>query len=84
MLYSLGADVDEENNSLKDAISSQIPFASAISFIVVIMIYLPCLAASIVFTKEAGGIKYFFYLFGFISVIAYAMAFIAYNIALLF
>ena len=83
VLYSLGADVDEQNSSLKDAISSQIPFASAISFIVVIMIYLPCLAASIVFTKEAGGIKYFFYLFGFTSVVAYAMAFIAYNLALL-
>ena len=84
VLYSLGADVDEENRSLKDALSSQISFASAISFIVVIMIYLPCLAASIVFTKEAGGIKYFFYLLGFTSIIAYAMAFIAYNLALLF
>lgn len=84
VLYSLGADVDEENNSLKDAISSQISFASAISFIVVIMIYLPCLAASIVFTKEAGGIRYFFYLFAFTSITAYVMAFIAYNIALLF
>ena len=84
VLYSLGADVDEENNSLKDVISSQISFASAISFIVVIMIYLPCLAASIVFTKEAGGIKYFFYLFAFTSITAYAMAFIVYNIALFF
>lgn len=80
VLYSLGGDVDEENNSLVDAISKNIPFASAVSFIVVIMIYLPCLAASIVFTKEAGGIKYFFYLLAFTSVTAYVMAFIAYNI----
>ncbi len=84
VLYALGADVDEENSSLISAISSQISFASAISFIVVIMIYLPCLAASIVFTREAGGIKYFFYLLGFTSVTAYFMAFIAYNVALLF
>jgi len=84
VLYALGADVDEENSSLMSAISSQISFASAISFIVVIMIYLPCLAASIVFTREAGGIKYFFYLLAFTSIAAYGMAFIAYNIALMF
>ena len=84
VLYALGDDVDEDNNSLINAISNNIPFASAISFIVVIMIYLPCLAASIVFTREAGGIKYFFYLFIFTSLTAYFMAFIAYNIAKLF
>ena len=84
VLYALGDDVDEENGSLIAAISKNISFASAISFIVVIMIYLPCLAASVVFTREAGGIKYFFYLFAFTSIIAYAMAFLAYNIALFF
>ncbi len=84
VLYAMGSDVDEENSSLISAISSQISFASAISFIVVIMIYLPCLAASIVFTREAGGIKYFFYLLAFTSVTAYFMAFVAYNIALTF
>jgi len=84
VLYALGDDVDEENTSLINAISKNISFASAISFIVVIMIYLPCLAASVVFTREAGGIKYFFYLFTFTSVTAYFMAYIAYNIAKLF
>ena len=83
VLYSLGADVDEENNSLMHVISSNISFASAVAFIVVIMIYLPCLAASIVFTREAGHIKYFFYLLGFTSIVAYVMAFIAYNVTLL-
>jgi len=81
VLYSLGADVDEGNNSLISAISKNIPFPSAVAFIVVIMIYLPCLAASVVFTREAGGIKYFFYLLGFTSVIAYVLAFVAYNLA---
>lgn len=80
VLYSLGQDVDEENESLVDAISKNIPFESAIAFIVVIMIYLPCLAASIVFTKEAGGIKYFFYLLAFTSVAAYTLAFVAFNV----
>lgn len=84
VLYSLGGDVDETDKSLANQIAQQIPFASAVSFIVVVMIYLPCLAASIVFTREAGSVKYFFYLFAFTSLTAYVMAFIAYRVALLF
>jgi ferrous iron transport protein B len=80
VLYALGSDVDEKSSSLSDAIRENIPFASAVSFIVVIMIYLPCFAASIVFTREAGHMKYFFYLFFFTSITAYIMAFIAYNL----
>jgi ferrous iron transport protein B len=83
VLYALGDDVDEENTSLVNAISKNISLASAIAFIVVIMIYLPCLAASIVFTREAGHIKYFFYLLAFTSVVAYSLAFIAYNVTLM-
>ncbi|WP_294884737.1 MULTISPECIES: ferrous iron transport protein B [unclassified Sulfurimonas] len=79
VLYSLGNEVDEQNSSLKEIISKNISFASAVAFIVVVMIYLPCLAASVVFTREAGGIKYFFYLLIFTSIAAYSLAFIAYN-----
>jgi ferrous iron transport protein B len=82
VLYSLGSDATEQNHSLISAISSQIPFASAVAFIVVIMTYLPCLAASVVFTREAGGIKYFGYLFLFTTIVAYSLAFIAYHLTL--
>ena len=84
VLYSLGSDVDENDSSLAGVISSEIPFASAVSFIVVIMLYLPCLAASVVFTREAGGIKYFVYLFIFTTLVAYTLAFISYNIVKVF
>jgi len=83
VLYALGEDVDETTLSLKDAISKNISFASAVAFIVIIMVYLPCFAASIVFTREAGGIKYFFYLLGFTTITAYVLAFLAYHIALI-
>lgn len=82
VLYSLGSDTNEEDASLVTTISSHIPFASAVAFIVVIMTYLPCLAASVVFTREAGGIKYFGYLFLFTTVVAYSLAFAAYHITL--
>ncbi|PHS57513.1 MAG: ferrous iron transport protein B [Sulfurimonas sp.] len=82
VLYSLGGDVSESDSSLITIISKNISFASAVAFIVFVMIYLPCLAASIVFTREAGHIKYFFYLFAFTSIVAYALSFIAYNVTL--
>ena len=81
VLYSLGSDA--KNHSLASAIHDNIPFPSAVAFIVVIMTYLPCLAASVVFTREAGGIKYFVYLFAFTTIVAYALAFIAYHLAIL-
>jgi ferrous iron transport protein B len=80
VLYSLGDSVDEENSSLKNIISKEMTFASAMAFIVVVMVYLPCLAASIVFTREAGHVKYFFYLLGFTSLVAYLLGFITYNV----
>lgn len=84
VLYSLGGDVDEESNSLIQRLHDNISFASAVAFIIIIMIYLPCLAATIVFTREAGHIKYAVYLLIFTSVIAYGLAFIGYHIALSF
>jgi ferrous iron transport protein B len=80
VLYSLGGEINEEDSSLKDIISANIPFPSAVAFIVVVIIYLPCLAASVVFTREAGGIKYFFYLLTFTSIAAYLLSFLAFNI----
>lgn len=82
VLYSLGSDATESDNSLQRAISEHIPFASAVAFIIVIMTYLPCLAASVVFTREAGGIKYFGYLFVMTTIVAYTLAFIAYRAVL--
>lgn len=82
VLYSLGSDTTEADNSLIRAINTHIPFASAVAFIVVIMTYLPCLAASVVFTREAGGIKYFGYLFVFTTIVAYSLAFVAYRLTL--
>jgi len=81
VLYSLGDEVDEENSGLVEQIKKNIPFPTAVSFIVFVMIYLPCLAASMVFVKEAGGWKYLGYLFVFTTTTAWLLSFAAYNIA---
>jgi len=80
VLYSLGDDVAQNDNSLIKEIRAQIPLPAAIAFIVFVMIYLPCFAASAVFTKEAGGIKYFVYLFLMTTTTAWILSFIAYHI----
>ncbi|MBU0631492.1 ferrous iron transport protein B [bacterium] len=83
VLYSVGADADESNQGLIKKLHSNISFASAVAFIIIIMTYLPCFAATVVFTREAGGVKYAFYLFLLTTGVAYSLAFIAYKTVLL-
>ncbi len=81
ILYGLGEDHNEESAGLVDKIRENISLPSAISFIVFVMIYLPCLAASMVFMREAGGWKYLGYLFVFTTATAWVLSFIAFNVA---
>ena len=81
ILYGLGEELDENSKGLIEKIRNNIPIASAFAFIVFVMIYLPCLAASMVFAKEAGGLKYLFYLFIFTTTTAWILSFITYKIA---
>ena len=81
VLYALGDEVDETSEGLVTELRKHISVASALSFIAFVMIYLPCLAASIVFTKEAGGYKYLAYLFVFTTGTAYLVSFLVYTVA---
>ncbi len=83
VLYSLGDKVTEEDNSLREIIASNMSLASAMAFIVFVMVYLPCLAATAVFAKEAESIKYTVYLVLFTFLTAWVLAFITYHIVLL-
>jgi ferrous iron transport protein B len=83
VLYALGDEVDEGNAGLITQIKANIPFAAAIAFIVFVMIYLPCLAASMVFAKEAGGWKYLVYLFLMTTTTAWVLSFMAYHVTLM-
>jgi ferrous iron transport protein B len=80
VLYAVGDDVDEGNESLIAELQANVSFATAMAFIVFVMIYLPCMAASMVFAKEAGGYRYLFYLFLFTTVVAWVLSFITYRI----
>ena len=80
VLYAIGDEVDENSNSLAQQLKENVSFASAMAFIVFVMIYLPCLAASMVFAKEAGGYNYLAYLFIFTTVTAWVLSFITYRV----
>jgi len=80
VLYAIGDEVDEESSSLQEQLRENIGFASAMAFIVFVMIYLPCLAASMVFAKEAGGYKYLAYLFVFTTLTAWVLSFVTYRV----
>ncbi|OCR87372.1 ferrous iron transporter B [Campylobacter fetus subsp. testudinum] len=80
VLYSLGGEVSENNTTLQQTLSKSIPFASAMAFIVFVMVYLPCLAATAVFSKEAESKKYTFYLVTFTFCTAWMLAFITYKV----
>jgi ferrous iron transport protein B len=76
VLYSQG-EVDEESSGLIAALRQNIPFPAAMAFVVFVMIYLPCFAASAVFAREAGGWRYLVYLFFFTTATAWVMALVA-------
>jgi ferrous iron transport protein B len=78
ILYNSGSGVDENSESLINSLRSEISFASAMAFIVFVMIYLPCLAASSVFAKEAGSYRYLAYLFILTTFVAWVLSFVTY------
>jgi ferrous iron transport protein B len=80
VLYTLGEDVSEEDSTLMQRLREAIPLPAAMAFIVFVMLYMPCFAASAVFTKEAGGWRYTVYMFLMTTAVAWLMSFITYHI----
>lgn len=79
VLFSLG-DQDEKSDAFREIIRKEVSVPSGIAFIVFVMFYIPCFAATITFGREAGGIKFVAYLFIFTTVVAYAFSLIAFYV----
>lgn len=77
VLFSLG-DQNEKSDAFREIIRKEVSVPSGIAFIVFVMFYIPCFAATITFGREAGGIKFVAYLFIFTTVVAYAFSLIAF------
>ncbi|GAA7569541.1 ferrous iron transport protein B [Helicobacter pylori] len=77
VLFSLG-DQNEKSDAFREILRKEVSVPSRIAFIVFVMFYIPCFAATITFGREAGGIKFVAYLFIFTTVVAYAFSLIAF------
>ncbi|MGL2906891.1 ferrous iron transport protein B [Helicobacter pylori] len=83
VLFSLG-DQNEKSDAFRETIRKEVGVPSGIAFIVFVMFYIPCFAATITFGREAGGIKFVAYLFIFTTVVAYAFSLIAFYVTKIF
>lgn len=79
VLFSLG-DQNEKSDAFRGILRKEVSVPSGIAFIVFVMFYIPCFAATITFGREAGGIKFVAYLFIFTTVVAYVFSLIAFYV----
>jgi len=84
-LYALG-DGENNSNALREKLLSNENYnkSVALAFLVFILLYIPCFAASIVFHREAGKWKWTLFYGVYTMSAAWIMAFITYNVSKLF
>lgn len=83
VLYALGdsvIDSDEDNQALQEALRANIALPGAVAFILFIMLYIPCFAATAAFVYESGKKIYAIYLLLFTTAVAYLFAFLGHEI----
>ncbi|RDU72751.1 ferrous iron transport protein B [Helicobacter aurati] len=83
VLYALGDSVEKneaESKALQEILRSHIALPGAVAFILFIMLYIPCVAASATFAYESGKKIYLLYLLLFTTLVAYVFAFIGHEI----
>jgi len=82
-IFSMGRDADEESLSLREHLRTDPAYSPAVglALMIFVLLYVPCIAATVIFHREAGALKwtflYFFYTIG----VAWIMAFIVYRMA---
>jgi ferrous iron transport protein B len=84
-IYSMGQS-GEDTHGLAARLRSDKAYnpAIALSLIIFVLLYVPCLAATAVFHKEAGELKITLFYIAYAMVTAWVMAFLVYRVALLF
>lgn len=81
-LYALG-DTDEESSALRERLLANPNYnkAVALAFMIFVLLYIPCFAATIVFHRESGKWKWTIFYGLYTTSIAWIMAFITYNVS---
>jgi ferrous iron transport protein B len=96
VLYETGKDDQKSRELLPEILKSEVYFsgpkagekifnqAVALSFLVFVLLYFPCIAVIATIKRESGSWKWALFTVFYTSVFAWVVAFITYNIALLF
>jgi len=96
VLYETGKDDKQSRELLPEVLKSEVYFsgiktgekvfnkAVALSFLVFVLLYFPCIAVIATIKRESGSWKWALFTVCYTSVFAWIAAFITYNIALLF
>jgi ferrous iron transport protein B len=75
---------DEPSESLIEKIRRSVDFKAGVAFIVIVMIYSPCLAAMATFLAEIRELRWRLFYIIYPNVLAWVMAFAVYQILLIF
>jgi len=81
-LYSI-TEADEESQSLRDTLASKYSPLVGFSFMLFVLLMLPCMAAMTVFRREAGTKEMLFQI-GYTLALAWTVSFIVYQVGRLF
>lgn len=79
ILYGAG-DVTELNSTLSQAISTNFTPLTAYSYLVFILLYMPCIVAFTTIKKEMASWKWTFFAVGFQTAMAWVVSFIVYQV----
>ncbi len=85
-IYSLGGEEDEGSSDLAASLRNDKKYdiATALSLMIFVLLYIPCLAATVVFHKEAGAWKWTSIYIAYSMTVAWVLSFAVYNISKLF
>ena len=81
VLYGLGSDDPEDAEGVGERLREAIPPAAGLSLLVFFILAMQCLPTQVVTRRETGGWKWPLFQLGYMSVLAYAAAFLTYQIA---
>ena len=83
-IYAIG-ETDEESAPLKELLRNNSAYSlpMALSLLVFVLLYVPCIAATAVFHKEAGEWKWTLFYIAYSMVTAWVLAFAVYRLSLL-
>ena len=77
VLYGVGEE------GIREILPSVMSHASALSFLVILMLFIPCVATLVVMKQEMGGWRWFLFSFTFMLFLSYVSGMAAYQFALL-